>query len=86
MGYWRSGTFWASAIFGWFVTWIVLAFLVAMFGSDQVSNAQGITILMAEQLLSLVSGYAHGRRIVGVRTVRQFGFPVIMKDDSERAG
>ena len=67
MTHWRSGTFWASAIFGWFLTEIVLAILIRIFGSDEMTAVEGITVLIAQQMLSLAAGYTYGRRQYGLR-------------------
>jgi len=62
MRFWRSGTFWASAIFGWFVTLIALAILIAILGSHEMTFVEGIAVNVFHQLLSLLAGYAYGRR------------------------
>jgi hypothetical protein len=86
MNHWRSGTFWASAIFGWFVTMIVLAFGICIFGSEDMTTTEGLLVNVLHQLLSAGAGYAYGRRQYELRKPkRQAGFPVIMKDDSDSA-
>jgi hypothetical protein len=83
MSHWRSGTFWASAIFGWFVTLIVLAFMIHIFGSDQMTTGEGIVVVVAQQVLSLAAGYSYGRQQFERRKPRQVGFPVITKDGGD---
>ena len=83
MRHWRSGTFWASAIFGWLVATIALALMLSMFGSEEMSRAQGIAANVALQLLALVGGYAYGRQQFELRQPKQIGFPVITKDGSD---
>lgn len=78
--HWKSGTFWASAIFGWLVTMIILAVLIRIFGSDEMTTAEGIIVNVAHQLLSLAAGYEYGKRQFQRRKPRRFGFPVIIKD------
>jgi hypothetical protein len=85
MGHWRSGTFWASAIFGWFVTTIVLAGMLSFFGSEDMNRAEGIAAHVVLQLLALVAGYAHGRRQFELGKPKQMGFPVITKDGGDSA-
>jgi hypothetical protein len=62
MTHWRSGTFWASGIFGWFVTLVALAVLIRIFGSEDMTTAEGMIVLVAQQVLSLLAGYAYGRQ------------------------
>ena len=84
MSHWRSGTFWASAIFGWFVTMFILAWLIwIIFGSMDLTETENIIIAVGHQLLALAAGYSYGRRQFEIRKPPQPGFPVIMKDDHE---
>lgn len=85
MSQWRSGTFWASAIFGWFAVMIVLAMMVSFFGSETMSRVEGIGVAVAQQLLSLAAGYAYGRQQFQLRKPTQVGFPVITKGDDDSA-
>ena len=85
MGHFRSGTFWASAIFGWFVTMIVLAVMLSISGSEQMTTAEGIVANVALQLLSVVAGYVYGRRQFELRQPKHVGFPVITKDSGDSA-
>jgi hypothetical protein len=85
MSHWRSGTFWASAIFGWFVTLIVLALGMCIFGSEDMNTAEGIVANIAHQAVSLGAGYAYGRRQFERREAKRRGFPVIMKDAGDSA-
>lgn len=50
MSHWRSGTFWASAIFAWFVTLVVLALGICIFGSEDMNTAEGIVANVAHQV------------------------------------
>jgi hypothetical protein len=80
MSYVRSGTFWSSAIVGWFVTMIALAVMLSIFGSDQMTTGEGIMANVVIQVLSVAAGYAHGRHQWKSRKPNQAGFPVIPKD------
>lgn len=64
---------------------IVLAVLISILGSDEMTTAEGIAVNVAQQLLSLAAGYTYGRRQFELRKPRQIGFPVIMKDDHDSA-
>lgn len=83
MSHWRSGTFWASLIFGWFVTTLVLAALISFFGSEEMTTAEGVIISIAHQSLSLLAGYAYGRRQFELRQRNRRGFPVITKEGGD---
>ena len=81
MSHWRSGTFWASAIFAWFCTIIFLACLIRFLDPAELTTAEGIIVLLAQQALALAAGYYYGRHQFEIRKPLQVGFPVIMKDD-----
>ena len=85
MSHWRSGTFWASTVFGWFVTAFALAFMIAIVGPEQLTAAEAIAVDAAYLLLSLAAGYAYGRRQFELRKPRQVGFPVITKGEGHSA-
>ena len=59
---WRSGTFWASFLFGWVITLVGLAVFISIFGSEDMTQAEGWAANVAHQFLSLAAGYAYGRR------------------------
>jgi hypothetical protein len=85
MNYWRSGTFWASALIGWFVTMLFLAVLVSWLGPEEMTTAGGVIVIIGQQLLSLLAGYSYGRQQVQQRQRKQAGFPVVTKDNSDSA-
>ena len=85
MRYWQSGIFWASTIFGWFVTMFILAVVIRIFGSEDMTTAEGIVVNVAHQLLSLAAGYAYGRRQFELRKPKQVGFPVITRGGGDSA-
>ncbi len=64
---------------------IVLAVLIPIFASDEMTNAEGIVVNCAHQLLSLAAGYAYGRLQFDLRKPKQAGFPVITKDGGDSA-
>ena len=64
---------------------MVLAFGICIFGSEDMTIAQGIVVNVAHQLLSLAAGYEHGRRQFDLSKPKQRGFPVILKDDDDSA-
>ncbi|GEM_PF-6270986 len=67
------------------MTLIVLAFMIRIFGSDEMTTIEGIVVVVAQQLLSLAAGYAYGRHQFERRKPKQVGFPVITKDGGDSA-
>lgn len=60
----------------------VLAFFIAIFGSEQMTTSEGIAVNIAHQLLSLACGYTHGCRKFRQQALRQPGFEVLPKKGS----
>lgn len=67
-------------MFGWFLAFVVLAFLVHWIGSEEMGMLEGIAILVAQVLLSIVTGYSYGKRQFELQNRKARGFPVIRKD------
>lgn len=81
MSYWRSGTFWASAIAGWFVAICVFAVLIRVAITEESGMIVGLGAFAALVLLPLVADYSYGRRQFELQTSKTRGFLVITKDD-----
>ncbi|HEX8912320.1 MAG TPA: hypothetical protein VF796_08160 [Humisphaera sp.] len=73
----RSGTFWASFLFAWLVTLFGLAVFISIFGSEDMSEAEGWAVNIAHQALSLAAGYAYGRRQFEKQRRKSRGFDVV---------
>lgn len=81
MSHWRSGTFWASAIFGWFVSQCVLALFVAVFVYEETSESVGVAAFAALVVFPLFAGYGHGKQQFRLQERKTRGFPVITNDE-----
>src|SRR4051794_780433 len=78
MSQWRSGTFWASLVAGWFVTMFALAVAISIFAPDDLSPAAGWALNVAHQAVSLLAGYFYARECFAwqeSRRERSRGFP-----------
>jgi len=64
---------------------VALAVMLSALGSEEMSTTQGVLANAALLLFSLLAGYAYGRHQFERRKPKQFGFPVVTKDDGDSA-
>ena len=77
----RRPIFWCHLVVGWLVTTMFLGVLVAVFGSEEMTDVEGWTVLVAVQLLSVAAAYPYAMRHATPR-VPPPGFDVVPKPEA----